>query len=97
MPSALMNQMHVAVLALCTDAPLSTRLNHAYEVLAAVDPAWVPEQVQARFDELVADMTYGADTVPEALAQMSAADRVVLAGRLVSFYGDVARQLGPEA
>lgn len=97
MASAVVNRAHGAVLALCADAPLVNRLSDAYRALAEIDPAAVPVESQARFAELVADITYGADTVPDALAQMSAADRVVLAGRMVAFYGEMRAHLGAEA
>lgn len=96
MPHALTQQLHVAVLGLCTDAPLELRLAEAYDRLRDVDASSVPEAIHARFAELIADLTYGADTVPQALAAMSSADRVVLAARVVSLYGEAARLAGPE-
>lgn len=88
---------HSAILALCADAPLVDRLARAYEALSRLHFDAVPHGLQARFAELLADLTYGAPTVPEALRSMSGPDREVLAGRLVTFYGLLAAHRAPDA
>lgn len=85
-----------AAFALCTDAGLAPRLEHAHLHLAAIDRADVPASLSARLEELVADLGYGADTVRQALARMNTADQHHLAQRIVSLYGDLCRQLPAE-
>lgn len=83
-----------ALLALCREGALAVRLERAHAALAGIDPARdLPETVRFRFEELLADITYGADTVGEALAAMDATDREHLAGRVVSLFDDALRSL----
>ncbi|WP_133478728.1 hypothetical protein [Cognatilysobacter segetis] len=87
-----------AVAALCREGPLAERLDAAHRQLAAIDPVRdLPAALQFRFEELVADITYGADTVADALARMSAPDREHLALRVVSLFDDALRLLAADA
>ncbi|MFC0679507.1 hypothetical protein ACFFGH_16845 [Lysobacter korlensis] len=85
-----------AAFALCGDAGLAPRLEHAHLHLAAVDRSDVPASLSARLDELIADLGYGGDTVRQALARMNTSDMDHLARRIVSLYGDLCRQLPAE-
>lgn len=97
MASPELDHAHAAILALCAEAPLVDRLSRAYDALSRVACEAVPDGLKARFSELLADLTYGADTVPDALRQMSAPDREVLAGRVATFYGLLATHRLPDA
>lgn len=93
MPYTAVEALQRAALALCEELPLTSRLAVAHAALAEVDAARLPERVRFRFEELRADMAYGADTVSAAIARMSPDDRVRLAERLVRLYGEVALSL----
>ncbi|MGY3264851.1 hypothetical protein [Lysobacter sp. HA35] len=81
-----------AVLALSDEVGLVERLARAHDVLETLDPAaHLPEHLRFRFEELVADIAYGADSVHGALARMSAADRHRLSERIVTLFAEVAR------
>lgn len=91
MPYAAVETLQRATLALCEEMPLTSRLALAHAALADIDAERLPEHVRFRFEELRADLAYGADTVSAAIARMSPDDRVRLAERLVRLYGDVVR------
>ncbi|GAB1596064.1 hypothetical protein [Lysobacter claricitrinus] len=81
-----------AVLSLSDEVGLVERLARAHDVLATLDPvAHLPEHLRFRFEELVADIAYGADSVHAALARMSGADRHRLSERIVALFAEVAR------
>lgn len=83
-----------AVFALCTDDGLVARLERVHAALSGVDPAAdLPDELRPRFEELLADIAYGADTVAAALVRMSAPDREHLATRVVTLFADAARLL----
>ena len=91
-------QLREAVSALCREGALVDRLVAAQVALAAIDPGRdLPAPLRFRFEELVADIAYGADDVREALSRMSAPDREHLATRIVSLFDDALRLLAPEA
>lgn len=87
-----------AVAALCRDGTLVDRLDAAFRPLSAIDATRdLPSALQFRFEELVADIAYGADSVREALIRMSAPDREHLAVRIVSLFDDAVRLLAADA
>jgi hypothetical protein len=91
-------RLHEAVARLCGDGTLAERLEHAHAALATLDPAReLPAALQFRFEELLADITYGADTVHAAVSRMSAPDRLHLARRIVSVFDEALRMLAPDA
>ena len=90
--------LRAAVAELCRDGMLTQRLEAAHRALVAIDPERdLPAALRFRFEELLADIAYGADTVGEALSRMSAPDREHLAGRVLSMFDEAARALAPEA
>lgn len=90
--------LHDAVLALCRDGDLVTRLARAHAVLSTLDSSGeLPDNLWFRFEELLADLAYGADAVPEALSLMSAPDRDRLADRIVALHGELARRVPADA
>ena len=87
-----------AVLALCTDTGLVARLEHAHIALARIDAAAdLPESLRFRFEELLADIAYGADAVSDALVRMSAPDRERLATRIVGLFDEALRLMPCDA
>jgi hypothetical protein len=91
-------QLRLAVGALCTGAELSARLERAHRELAGIDAARnLPETLQHRFEELLADIAYGAESVRDALGRMSSPDREHLADRIVSLFDEAVRQLEADA
>ncbi|GGZ57621.1 hypothetical protein GCM10008101_09020 [Lysobacter xinjiangensis] len=87
-----------AVLALCTDTGLVARLEHAHIALARIDAeADLPESLRFRFEELLADIAYGADAVADALVRMSAPDRERLASRVVGLFDEALRLMPTDA
>ena len=90
--------LHDAVLALCRAGDLVSRLSNAHAVLATLDSSGhLPDNLWFRFEELLADLAYGADTVREALDRMSAPDRDRLADRIVSLYRALTQLVPDEA
>jgi hypothetical protein len=86
-----------AVAGLCREGTLAHRLAAAHDALAAIEPERdLPSALRFRFEELRADIAYGADTVAGAVARMSAQDREHLAGRIVSMFDEALRSLAPE-
>jgi hypothetical protein len=90
--------LRAAVAELCRDGTLAHRLEAAYGVLATVEPERdLPPALRFRFEELLADIAYGADTVGEALSRMSAQDREHLANRVLSMFDEALRSIAPES
>ena len=90
--------LRAAVGELCREGMLAHRLDAAHRALAGIDHAvQLPPSLRFRFEELMADFAYGAETVGEALARMSAPDREHLAGRLLSIFDEAVRALAPES
>ncbi|TZF89757.1 hypothetical protein [Cognatilysobacter lacus] len=90
-------QLRRAVGALCTSGELSSRLEQAHRALADVDAEHhLPQSLRHRFDELLADIAYGADDLGEALRRMSTPDREHLADRIVSMFDEALRHVGME-
>ena len=86
-----------AVTALCREGVLVDRLDAAHHALSVIDPVRdLPPALQFRFEELMADIAYGAENVREALARMSAPDRDHLATRIVSLFDDALRLLASD-
>lgn len=90
------SRLRLAALELCADAVLPVRLERAHAQLSWLTATDLPEALATRFDELLADIGYGADTVAEALARMNRVDQSHLAGRVVSLYGALCRYLPAE-
>ena len=82
--------------ALCAEGTVQVRLEAAYTHLARIAADALPDSLAARFEELTADLCYGGDTIADALSLMNPDDRVRLAERVVSLYGDACRCLHPE-
>ena len=79
-----------AVLALSAHGALDARLESAHRLLESIDPERdLPESLRFRFQELEADISYGADTVAEAVSLMSAGDQERLAARIVGMFVEV--------
>ena len=78
-----------ASLALCASTDIRSRLEAAHACLVAVDGNRLPGSLHVRFDELVADLTYGGENVRDALAVMNPVDQQRLAERVVLLYGDL--------
>jgi hypothetical protein len=86
-----------ALAELCRDGTLVQRLEAAHRALAAIEPSRdLPPALRFRFEELQADIAYGADSVGDALIRMSAQDRGHLAGRVLSMYDEALRSLAAE-
>lgn len=75
--------------ALCAMGDIQTRLEAAYAPLSEIAPDALTGSFAVRFGELVADLTYGGESITEALSHMNAHDQVRLAERIVSLYGEV--------
>ncbi|GHA77337.1 hypothetical protein [Cognatilysobacter bugurensis] len=88
--------LRLASLALCDSDELQSRLETSYSHLSRVDPQDLPERLHVRFEELVADMRYGGDSIRMALARMNRTDQSHLATRIVSLFGELCRHLPPE-
>lgn len=89
--------LHAALVALCTDDPLAARLARAHDALLRLDPERdLPDDLRFRYEELVADIAYGADNVTDALQRMSAPDRERLATRIVALFDRAVRGLPVE-
>lgn len=88
--------VRLATLALCDSDELQSRLEVAYAHLARIEPQDLPDRLQVRFDELVADLRYGGDSIRMALSRMNRVDQGHLAGRIVSLFGELCRHLPPE-
>ena len=90
--------LHAAVAHLCGEGTLAERLEAAHAAMAALAPAQdLPPALQFRFEELAADIAYGADSVHAALSRMSPPDRLHLARRIVSMFDEALRMLEPDA
>lgn len=91
-------KLHEAVAALCTEGALTVRLEAAHRALEGIDPARdLPELLRFRFEELVADIAYGAEDVHAAVSRMSPPDREYLARRILSMFDEAVRMLPPDA
>jgi hypothetical protein len=91
-------RLHEAVASLCSEGALTVRLEAAHGALSGIDPARdLPELLRFRFEELLADIAYGADDVHAAVARMSAPDREYLARRVLSMFEEAMRMLAPDA
>jgi hypothetical protein len=76
-----------AVLALCGEGSLVERLEQAFDHLQRLaGRADLPPELAARVSELVADLVYGGESVSDALRVVPAADRLVLASRILAVY-----------
>lgn len=88
--------LRLASLALCDAEELQSRLEVAYAHLARIEADDLPGRLQVRFEELLADLRYGSDSIRIALARMNRTDQGHLAARVVSLYGELCRHLPPE-
>lgn len=79
--------------ALCAMGDIQPRLEAAYAQLSHITPEALGGSLAVRFEELVADLTYGGDSIAEALSYMNPHDQVRLAERIVSLYGEVCLSL----
>lgn len=86
----------LASLALCDFEELQSRLEVAYAHLSRIESDDLPGRLRVRFEELLADLRYGSDSIRIALARMNRTDQGHLAGRIVSLYGELCRHLPPE-
>ncbi|WP_133500065.1 hypothetical protein [Cognatilysobacter terrigena] len=81
-----------AIAALTGEGTLVDRLALSHTFLARISTDRdLPEVLRPRFDELVADIEYGADSVAGAIALMNETDRRHLADRVIALFADVAR------
>lgn len=97
MSDAVLEQSRLAVMALCRDGRLIDRLSDCHLHLERLGHAvGLPHELAPKVLELVADLAYGGNSVPEALSVVPVADLHVLADRVVGLHEELVR-LAPSA